>query len=138
MENLLSFEIMSDGFEFGYYMFKESFDDDVWKTVDLRSNRATILGEQASSISNICRKINGHIKQVKLLDIRKQMPYIPEIYKEFYTGLRAGDDEDVSSSVESEENEAPATRTTTQKASLCKSRKKMKNKKTLQVDQLQM
>jgi hypothetical protein len=85
---------------FGYYMYRESLDDDeIWKTVDLRTTSSV---SDVISISETCQKITGHIKLVKLRDIQKQLPYIPETYRQFYSHLTATESPGHSSSTESE------------------------------------
>jgi hypothetical protein len=79
--------------EFGSYKFKESLDEEAeWKTVDLMK-AGNAVTEHTLSISDYCTKLSGHIKKAKKDDIKKQMEYIPDIYKEFYLNLAATNDE---------------------------------------------
>jgi hypothetical protein len=92
--------------EFGSYMFKESLEEgDPWKTVNLLQSKRTVPNDNVVSISQACLKKTGSIKHVKLQDIKKQLPYIPETYKQFYSQLACGDNcSTVSSSDESDED----------------------------------
>lgn len=83
---------------FGSFLFRESFDEsERWKKVDLLNSER---GEHDMSIYD-CRKISGRVKPAKLLDLKKQMPYIPETFRPFYNNLIEGDEESDS---EQEEN----------------------------------
>jgi chromatin remodeling complex protein RSC6 len=68
--------------------------------------------EHALSISDYCTNVSGHIKKAKKDDIKKQMEFIPDIYKQFYLNITAtNDEEDCISSreLEDEELEEPST-----------------------------
>jgi hypothetical protein len=75
-------------------MFRQSFDDsEPWQTVNLHKDRA-IPVEDVPSISNCCKQVTGHIKKVKVDDIKKLMAFIPDTNKKFYSDRIANSSED--------------------------------------------
>jgi hypothetical protein len=78
--------------KYGQYQYKESHDEaECWKIVRLTANE-----EAAVSIISFIPKPpkKCSIKPKKLKDITKQLPFIPDIYKSFYTSLTSAADEE--------------------------------------------
>jgi len=93
---------------FGSYMFRESFEEDeAWKTVNLLPENCTATEPDASTtvkIADCCEKITGNVKKSKLDDIVKQLEYIPEAFRFFYTNLIEANKTDISRGLSSHED----------------------------------
>ena len=93
--------------EFGSYKYKGDFDaTSPWKKVMIRR-----FGFQGLPTADLMATSGGiKINAKKLMDIKKQIPYIPVSYRPFYTSLVSSDvidtsdSEDAGSPVEAEES----------------------------------
>ena len=117
--------------EFGSYKFKESLEEEAeWKAVNLRETGSAVT-KHALSISDYCTKVSGHIKKANKADIKKQMEFIPDIYRQFYLIITAtNNEEDYISSMELEDEELEESSTSFEKNKDAKKATKHKKEKS--------
>jgi len=71
--------------QFGEYRYKHSLhDDEEWKTVNILQSEIEVPD---FDLRQKCTHGHGKVKKAKLIDIEKQLPYIPLVYREFYNNL---------------------------------------------------
>ena len=71
---------------FGEYSYKHSLSaDEDWKSVNIM--RSTVQEVHYGDIRSSLTKCHGQIKKPKLDDIKKHLPYTPEVHQNFYTSL---------------------------------------------------
>jgi len=75
---------------FGHYLYKESHNEsEPWKTVNLLSSSDGLMPE----IDITCRPQQKiPLRAAKVKDIQKQLAFIPDVYRGFYTGLTSVSD----------------------------------------------
>jgi len=74
---------------FGKYSYKESHnEEEEWKVVDIQKPRSPKL--QAAPPLPVRQQQGRPINPKKWADIQKQLPYIPEVYRQFYSNLKSG------------------------------------------------
>ena len=74
---------------FGEYSYKHSLSaDEEWKSVNIM--RSAVQEIHDGDIRSSLTKCHGGIKKAKLDDIKKQLPYIPQVHQDFYTSLDLG------------------------------------------------
>ena len=75
---------------FGHYLYKESHNEsEPWKTVNLLSSSDGLMPE----INITCRPQQKiPLRAAKVKDIQKQLAFIPDVYRGFYTGLTSVSD----------------------------------------------
>lgn len=77
----------------GYFQFRYSFDNsEPWKVVDIRGRRFSVdsLSQINLYSANLRKTAKRSIDENKFADLKKQLPYIPRIYKSFYENLVTG------------------------------------------------
>ena len=79
---------------FGHYLYKESHDEsEPWKTVNLSSGDGLM-----PDINITCRPQQKiPVRAAKVDDIEKQLAFIPDVYRGFYTGLTTVSDTAIAS-----------------------------------------
>lgn len=73
---------------FGQYRYKHSFSDsEDWKTVDILRESADQVHD--GDVRQKLKHCQSCIKKPKLADIKKQLPYVPQVHRDFYLGLES-------------------------------------------------
>ena len=71
---------------FGYYDYKTSHEEsEDWKTVKILKNNVHV--QEAAEVTLELRRLKPAIKKAKIEDMKKQIRYIPEMYRPFYHNI---------------------------------------------------
>ena len=94
--------------EFGYFDYKTTHEEtEDWKTVRIMKNTT---GREPSEVVLEQRQLKTAVKQAKIEDIRKQLPYIPDMYRPFYEDILShspSENDSVQSDCDSEATDEP-------------------------------
>ena len=67
----------------GYYDYKNSHEEsEDWKTVKILKNNVDV--QESAEVTLELRRLTPAIKKAKIKDMKKQLGYIPEMYRPFY------------------------------------------------------
>lgn len=94
--------------EFGFYKYRLSFDEnEEWKVVDIRGRGFTPDVQVDISSQDLTIAPGRPINAAKVVDIKKQLPYIPRVFHGFYNNILPidADSQSADSSVNEEEGE---------------------------------